>query len=113
MELIPVRTDISIVTRREATLRELATALESRQSVAAAWLAKSFTDRLLVVELASDRPLPAPVRAAIETHDLEPYDEVYDVPAPDAADAGVVAGSRRYRFVDMGSRGTLQSYVID
>jgi hypothetical protein len=98
---------------RKSTLEDLATALESRRAVAGAWTAKSFTDRLLVVELADDRPLPEPVAAAIEAHNLAPYNKYHDVPAPDMAGAGAVDGARRYRFVDVASRGTLQSYVVE
>jgi hypothetical protein len=98
---------------RRAELRALAADLRDRSRVADAWLAKSFTDRLFVVELESGESLPAPVESTVRAAGLEPYNELHDVPAADAAFAGDVAGSRRFQYVDVESRGSLQSYVVE
>lgn len=98
---------------REVALRELAEDLLEREVVADAWLAKSFTDRLFVVELAVDEELPASIREELVAAGLQPYNDLHDVPAMDAAFAGDLADARRYRFVDVQSRGSLQSYVVE
>jgi hypothetical protein len=98
---------------REVALREIADDLVEREAVADAWLAKSFTDRLFVVELQADEELPVPIREELLTAGLQPYNDLHDVPAVDAAFAGDLAGARRYRFVDVQSRGSLQSYVVE
>jgi hypothetical protein len=74
-------------------LRALADDVADRQDVADAWTAKSFTDRLFVVEVDGARDLPAAVE--------------------DPAFAGDLSGGDRYRFVDVQTRGDLQSYVVD
>lgn len=98
---------------REAELRELAADLVEREAIADAWLAKSFTDRLFVVELEVDEELPTPIREELLAAGLQPYNDLHDVPAMDAAFAGDLDGARRYRFVDVQSRGSLQSYVVE
>lgn len=99
---------------RADALRDLADRFAERERVRDAWTAKSFTDRLFVVEVAPDARLPDAVRARLHDHDLREANEVYDVAgAADADFAGELADSRRYRFVDVRSRGDLQSYVVE
>ncbi|MFB6087178.1 MAG: hypothetical protein ABEJ85_01555, partial [Haloarculaceae archaeon] len=79
-----------------------------------AWTAKSFSDRLFVVEVPPDGRLPEDVRETLRDNDLRGADDVYDVDgAADAAFAGELDDCRRYRFVDQRERGSLQSYVVD
>lgn len=98
---------------REAALRDLAEDLIEREAVLDAWLAKSITDRLFVVELEADEKLPTHIREELLTAGLQPYTDLHDVPATDAAFAGDLGGARRYRFVDVKSRGSLQPYVVE
>jgi hypothetical protein len=98
---------------REVALREIAEDLRERESVADAWLAKSFTDRLFVVELTDDESLPSAIENELVEAGLRPYNDLHDVPAMDAAFAGDLDGAKRYRFVDVQSRGSLQSYVVE
>ncbi|WP_436927041.1 hypothetical protein [Halosimplex amylolyticum] len=102
------------MSERAAALTALADRLRDRESVTDAWTAKSFTDRLFVVEVPESGALPDDVRATLHDHDLREANEVYDVDGADDADyAGELADGRRYRFVDVRSRGELQSYVVE
>jgi len=98
---------------RGEQLRALAEDLTEREGVADAWTAKSFTDRLFVVEVEAGRDLPATVEDRLREHGLRGYNEVHDVGVEDPAFAGELAGGDRYRFVDVQTRGELQSYVVD
>ncbi|MFC7194531.1 hypothetical protein ACFQL4_07485 [Halosimplex aquaticum] len=54
------------------------------------------------------------MRATLHDHDLREANEVYEVDGADDADyAGDLADGRRYRFVDVRSRGEMQSYVVE
>lgn len=98
---------------RAERLRALAVDLVGRADVADAWTAKHFSDRLFVVELPPDDRLSDELRDRLHENDLREANEVYDVDAADADYAGELADGRRYRFVDVHSRGELQSYVVD
>jgi predicted DNA-binding protein with PD1-like motif len=97
---------------REQELRGLADDLSRRDSVVDAWTAKSFTDRLFVVELEPGTDLSEEVVELLSEHGLRGYNEVHDVGVEDAAFAGDLEGSDRYQFVDVRQRGELQSYVV-
>jgi len=98
---------------RSAKLRELAEALTEYDAVRDAWTAKSFTDRLFVVEVEPGDELPEEVRERLETHGLQGYNAVHDTGIENTAFAGSIADGDRYRFVDTETRGQLQSYVIE
>jgi len=97
---------------RERELRELAEDIAASDGVSDAWLAKSFTDLLLVIEVA-DGAVPDDLVETLADRGLVGYNEFHDVSADDPATAGTVAGGDRYRFVDRRSRGTQQSYVVE
>jgi len=80
------RTGESDRTGRADVLRSLAADLELRDDIGDAWTAKSFTDRLFVVEVAPDAELPAEVRRTLHEYDLRESNEVYGVDAPDGSD---------------------------
>lgn len=101
------------MTERSGALRSLAAGLAERDDVTDAWTAKSFTDRLFVVEVGPDAKLPDEVRSRLHDHDLREANDVYGVDAADADFAGRLADGRRYRFVDVRERGELQSYVVE
>jgi hypothetical protein len=98
---------------RSDALRTLAARLAERDDVTDAWTAKSFTDRLFVVEVPPDRAPPDEVRTCLHDHDLREANEVYGADAPDADFAGQLSDGRRYRFVDVRERGDLQSCVVE
>jgi len=102
------------MSERRAELTTLAERLTDDEAVTDAWTAKSFTDRLFVVEVPSDGRLPETIRSVLHEHGLREANEVYDVSgAADADFAGELADARRYRFVDVQSRGEMQSYVVE
>ena len=102
------------MTERSAELSALADRLTDDGAVTDAWTAKSFTDRLFVVEVSTDGRLPAGVRATLHDHGLREANEVYEMDGTRDADfAGELADGRRYRFVDVQSRGEMQSYVVE
>ncbi|MBX0324631.1 hypothetical protein EGH21_16505 [Halomicroarcula sp. F13] len=99
---------------RERRARSLAEALTDRPEVADAWTAKSFTDRLLVVECDADKTLPASVVDRLRAEGFVGAEEAYDIEgAADAAFAGRLEDAHRYRFVDTESRGEHRSYVVE
>jgi hypothetical protein len=102
------------MTDRSVRLRSLADRLTTREDVQEAWPAKHFTDRLLVVEVPPTEALPEEVRQKIRAARLREANDVYDVDgAADADYAGQLDDGRRYRFVDVRERESLQSYVVD
>ncbi len=101
------------MTDREQELRQLSEDLRERDAIVDAWTAKSFTDRLFVVEVETGAELPADVRERLLDHGLRGYNEVHDVTAADDAFAGELDSGDRYQFVDVRARGELQSYVVE
>ncbi|WP_246988117.1 hypothetical protein [Halorientalis marina] len=98
---------------REARLRDLADDLRDHDEVADAWLAKSFTDRLFVVDLEPDATLPDELPDRLAEYDLYGANEVYDVSEDSRSFSGAIAGANRHQFVDVRTRGDHQSYVLE
>ncbi|WP_226004769.1 hypothetical protein [Natrinema salinisoli] len=101
------------MTDREATLEDLAARLREREAVSDAFLAKSFTDRLLVLDLEDGTALPAEIRDLLADHDLRGANEVYGNERDDPSLAGDLSDATRHQFVDTRTRGDHQSYVVD
>ena len=86
-------------------LEGLAADLATHDRVEAAWLAKSFEDRVLFVEVATDEPLPAAVDDRVRKAGLVGANRVYDLASADSpAFAGRVGKRDQYRFVDVRDR---------
>jgi hypothetical protein len=98
---------------RTAELRRLAADLREHRAVADAWLAKSFTDRLVVLDLTTDAGVPETIRDRLHEHDCDGANDVYDTGAGDASFAGAVGDATRHQFVDVQTRGDHQSYVVE
>jgi hypothetical protein len=98
---------------RETRLRDLADEVCAYDAVADAWLAKSFTDRLFVVDLEPDATLPDELPDRLAEYDLYGANEVYDVSDDSRSFSGAVAGANRHQFVDVRTRGDHQSYVLE
>jgi hypothetical protein len=104
----------STMTDREAELETLAERACEYDAVADAFIAKSFTDRLLVVDLESDESeVPSGLIALFEEHGCYGANEVYDRDEADGSSAGTFADTTRHQFVDSETRGEHQSYVVD
>jgi len=104
-------TVVATVTDREETLRELVTELTASSAIDDAFLAKSFTDRLLIVDVAGNSGLPAALTDRLADNDLHPAEVVYENWSSPPAGQGDTVG--RYHFVDVRTRGTHRSYVVD
>ena len=101
------------MTDREQELQQLSDDLREHDAIVDAWTAKSFTDRLFVVEVEAGTELSADTRDRLLDHGLQGYNEVHDVSATDDAFAGELDRGDRYQFVDVRTRGQLQSYVVE
>jgi hypothetical protein len=101
------------MTDRTAELRELANRVQECDVVDDAWVAKSFTDQLFVVDLAEGEQLPAAVTEQLAEYGLRGANEVYGTDAPDTSFMGTLDDGSRHQFVDTQTRGDHQSYVLD
>jgi hypothetical protein len=100
------------VTDREAELRHLTERLRDREAVADAFLAKSFTDRLVIVDV-RDGDVPGEIRSELADYDLYGADSVYDGDGHVQSSTGQVGDATRHHFVDVRTRGDHQSYVVE
>ena len=102
-----------VMNEREQELRQLAERLCDRDAIVDAWTAKSFTDRLFVIEVETGSDIPGSVRERLVDHGLRGYNEIHDVRGADGAFVGRLERGDRYQFVDVRERGQLQSYVVE
>ena len=98
---------------RERELRTLAAEIADTDGVIDAWTAKSFTDRLFVVEVEPGAELPASVRKALTDKGLKGTNRAFGIGGTDDAYVGEAGRGERYRFLDTTDRGGLQSYVVE
>lgn len=98
---------------RGAELRELASRARDHAAVADAFVATSFTDQLLVVDLESTTEgVPPGLVTLFAEHGCYGANEVYDRDG-DGSDAGAFSGRERHQFVDTETRGEHRSYVVE
>lgn len=100
------------MSNREAELRQLTAELRTRDDVDDAFLAKSFTDRLVIIDVIGGNGIPADVADQLTAYDLYGADDVYGEDEGGSF-AGNVGNMTRHHFVDVRTRGSHQSYVID
>lgn len=98
---------------RRETLQDVAERLIERDVVEDAFLAKSFTDRLLIVDVEQGEEIPDSVLTMLETHDLRAIEEVFGEDGEHRSVVGDVGDATRHHFVDVQTRGAHQSYVLD
>ncbi|MBZ6494987.1 hypothetical protein [Natrinema longum] len=101
------------MTDREALLQDLARRLREYDAVNDAFLAKSFTDRHLILDLEDGHSLPGELRDLLADHDLQGANEEYDTGGDDPSFAGDLEDGTRHQFVDTRTRGDHQSYVVE
>lgn len=100
------------MTDRERSLRRLVADVRAHESVEDAFLAKSFTDRLLILDIHGDA-VPDEIETRLKRHDFQSADAVYgDADGPHSS-LGDVGDATRHHFVDVRTRGTHQSYIVD
>lgn len=97
---------------RDGELQKLTADLQTHEAVDAAFLATSFTDRLVIVDISRGGDIPDDVLDRLAEHDLHGADEVYgdDLGGSFAGDVGDIT---RHHFVDVQTRGSHQSDVKD
>lgn len=65
------------MTDRKAKLRDLADELRERNCVDDAFVAKSFTDRLLIVDVTREGSIPVDIERELTALDLRGVDDAY------------------------------------
>ncbi|WP_436934966.1 hypothetical protein [Halovenus marina] len=101
------------MTGRDEELRDLASTLREHDAVHDAFLAKSFTDHLLIVDNTAGERLPEDIVARLRAHDLRGANEVYSEGVTDVSFAGDIGNATRHQFVDVRTRGDHQSYTVE
>jgi len=91
------------MTRRDE-LEAIADRVAAIDGVERSWVAKSFRDTLLFVEVPSERALPDAAAELLEDRGLTGANEAYGIDGSgDASDAGNVGDYEQHRFVDTGA----------
>lgn len=98
---------------RESALEDLATRLRGYDGVSDAFIAKSFTDRHLILDLEAGAAMPPEIRELLAEYDLRGSNAEYDTEADDPSYAGDLDDGTRHQFVDTRTRGDHQSSVVD
>ncbi|MFC7019945.1 MULTISPECIES: hypothetical protein [Haloarcula] len=101
------------MTDRTAKLSQLAADLRASDGVVDAFLAKSFTDRLLILDVSGGDPVPDAVSARLAENGLRAAEEVYGDDETARSFAGVVGDAARHHFVDVQTRGRHQSDTVE
>lgn len=101
------------MTERAAELRRLAERLRERDVVDDAFLAKSFTDQLLILDVCQGESIPDDLERLLADSDLRGAAEVYGDDEGAPSGLGDVGDSTRHHFVDVQTRGSHQSYVVE
>ncbi|MFB6105535.1 MAG: hypothetical protein ABEJ70_01050 [Halobacteriaceae archaeon] len=93
---------------RRDTLERVAADVEAHEAVVDAWVAKSFTDRVLFVEVPAGDPVPSGVVDTLNDHGLEGVNHAYGIDGTadeESSFAGEHGGLVQHRFLDVVSRG--------
>jgi hypothetical protein len=106
------RTGDGRMTEREAELRQLTAELRDHGTIEDAFLAKSFTDRLVIIDVGDGADVPADVSDRLAELDLQAAESVYGDDAGSSF-AGTIGDATRHHFVDVQTRGSHRSYVLD
>ncbi|QZP39631.1 hypothetical protein [Halobaculum magnesiiphilum] len=97
---------------RREELEDVVSDLRDHDAVVDAFVAKSFTDRLVIVDIDGADEVPPDVVEHLADHDLRGADGVYS-DGEGQSFAGSVGDSTRHHFLDMQTRGAHQSYVVE
>jgi hypothetical protein len=98
---------------RETELRRLADEIAEHDAVDNAFVAKSFTDQLVVVDCKAGEGFPEAIETRLREHGLAAANDVYATTDGEGSSAGAVGEATRHQFVDTETRGDHQSYVVD
>ncbi|MFB6232667.1 MAG: hypothetical protein ABEH61_00255 [Haloarculaceae archaeon] len=98
---------------RRSELEALVDEILDHDAVDNAFVAKSFTDQLVVVDCQAGEELPATVEERLRDHGLAAANDVYATTGGEGSSAGAVGEATRHQFVDTETRGDHRSYVVD
>ncbi|TQQ83631.1 hypothetical protein EGH24_02235 [Halonotius terrestris] len=98
---------------RATELRRLADEVADHDAIDDAFVAKSFTDLLVVIDCEAGEGFPAEIETRLRDHGLDGANDVYATTEGDQSSAGAVGEATRHQFVDTETRGDHQSYVVD
>ena len=98
------------MTARDRELRQLAADIQEYEAVEDSFLAKSFTDLLVILDV-RDEDVPAEIETRLAEHGLRGADEVYGEDG--GSFTGEVDGAARHHFVDVQTRGAHHSYIVE
>lgn len=98
---------------RESQIRDLVAHIQTHAAVDDAFLAKSFTDRLLILDINGTDGVPDEIIARLRECDFYSAETVYDESSNHTSDFGDVGNGTRHHFVDTQTRGSHQSYVVE
>lgn len=98
---------------RATELRRLAADISEHDAVDDAFVAKSFTDQLVVIDCKAGKELPNAIIERLRDHGLDGANDVYATTDGEGSSAGAVGNATRHQFVDTETRGDHQSYVVD
>lgn len=98
---------------RRTELEGLVDGIIEHDAVDNAFVAKSFTDQLVVVDCKEGEGLPTAVEEQLRDHGLAAANDVYATTGDEGSSAGAVGEVTRHQFVDTETRGDHRSYVVD
>lgn len=101
------------MSEREARIRNLLADIRTHEAVADAFLAKSFTDRLLILDVDAGDGVPDEIASRLGEHGFDTAESVYGATGNRTSGLGDVGTGTRYHFVDTETRGRHQSYVVE
>lgn len=101
------------MSNRRETLQRIASDLLAYDCIDDAFLAKSFTDRLLILDVEQDEAIPDPVIETLREHNLRGIESVYGEDSDAHSVVGNVGNVTRHHFVDVQTRGSHQSHVVN
>jgi len=98
---------------RRVALEALADDVATEDAVTDAFVAKSFSDQLVIVDVAEGKSMPASVRERLADADVRPAESVYGDEDGAASPVGPTEVGTRHHFVDVRTRGTHRTEVVE
>jgi hypothetical protein len=106
------RSERLVMTDRKLELQQLVVDLTDHEGVVDAFVAKSFTDRLVILDTRNGT-VPEAVRERHGAHECYGSETVYGDDEDGPAFAGTVGDATRHHFVAVETRGAHQSSVVE
>lgn len=101
------------MTDRRAELDALATEIADHGAVTDAFVAKSFSDQLVIVDVAAEASMPTGILERLDAADVQPAETVYGDEESAGSPVGPIEEGTRHHFVDVRTRGTHRTEVVE